>query len=161
MTNKDQPHVLVLPEDDANRQLAEGFHQQVDFNRYRQMQVLPVAGGWIEVLNRFASDHIQGMDRYSHRFMVLLIDFDRDLGRLDTAKTRIPDHLTERVFILGALTEPERLKQAKLGSYENLGSQLAQDCRDDSYATWRHDLLRHNEPELDRLREHVRPILFQ
>ena len=61
--NKYQPHVLVLPEDDANRQLANGFHLQVAWTRQRQMQVLPVAGGWNEVLNLFKSEHVLEMDR--------------------------------------------------------------------------------------------------
>ena len=44
--NKERPHVYVLPEDDANRQLAKGFQLQVDQNE-RQMQVLrPV--WWLE-----------------------------------------------------------------------------------------------------------------
>jgi hypothetical protein len=78
--NKARPHVFVLPEDDANRQLAKGFHLQVDAARQRQMQVLEEAGGWIEVLNRFKSDHVGQMGKYKDRFMVLLIDFD---GRKD------------------------------------------------------------------------------
>ncbi len=51
--NKNSPHVYVLPEDDANRQLANGFWQGLDWKRQRQMYVLPVAGGWREVLNLF------------------------------------------------------------------------------------------------------------
>ncbi|MCI0488072.1 MAG: hypothetical protein L0229_15890 [Blastocatellia bacterium] len=159
--NKNLPHVFVLPEDAANRQLAEGFRLEVDSTRYRQMDVLEVARGWHQVLHLFKSDHVAEMYRYSQRFMVLLIDFDGQQDRLNTAKATIPDDLTDRVFILGVWKEPEDLKRAKLGSYETIGSRLAQDCRDDEYTTWEHDLLRHNKDELDRLREHVRPILFQ
>ncbi len=60
--DKYQPHVYVLPEDDANRQLANGFLLRVDPTRQRQMQVLPVAGGWQNVLNLFISDHVVKMD---------------------------------------------------------------------------------------------------
>jgi hypothetical protein len=158
--NKEKPHVLVLPEDDANSQLATGFHLEVDSTRYRQMQVLPAAGGWNEVLNRFTRDQVDGMDKWPVRFMVLLIDFDGKEGRLETAKAEIPDHLTERVFILGTLTKPEDLKRAKLGDYEAIGSAMAKDCREETDTTWVHPLLRHNASELDRLREHVRPIFF-
>ncbi len=38
--NRHLPHVFVLPEDGANRQLAKGFHLEVDWTRQRQMQVL-------------------------------------------------------------------------------------------------------------------------
>ena len=79
---------------------------------------------------------------------------------MDFAKTQIPTHLTERVFVLGPLTEPEHLKKAGLGNYEAIGSAMANDCRDDTDTTWRHQLLQHNATELNRLREHVRPILF-
>jgi hypothetical protein len=156
---KYQPHVMVLPEDEANSQLATGFQLRLDPARLRQMQVLPVAGGWIEVLDRFESDHVAEMGHNSNRLMVLLVDFDGNAGRLDQAKRRIPGHLTERVFILGALSEPEELK-ARLGTYEAIGSALAQDCREETDTIWGHAPLRHNASELARLNEHVRPILF-
>lgn len=159
--NRNRPHVLVLPEDDANSRLANGFHLEVDWTRQRQMQVLPVAGGWNEVLNRFRSEHVIDMVRYPDRFMVLLIDFDNKEDRLDNAKAAIPEDLTERVFVLGALSAPEALRNANLGSYETIGLALAKDCREETDTTWGHDLLRHNASELDRLRKHVRPFLFQ
>jgi hypothetical protein len=100
------------------------------------------------------------MDRFRDRFMVLLIDFDGSEERLQDAKAGIPEHLTERVFILGALTDPEALKKANLGSYEEIGLAMARDCRDEADTIWGHQLLRHNASELERLRVHVRPILF-
>lgn len=157
--NKDLPHVLVLPEDDANRQLANGFWREVDWNRQRRMQVLAEAGGWNEVLTLFKSEHVSYMDRCPDRFMVLLIDFDSKEGRLNHAMAAVPEHLADRVFVLGAWSKPEALK-ADLGPYEKIGSDMAKDCRDGTETTWRHHLLRHNVGELDRLREHVGPILF-
>ena len=159
--NKNLPHVLVLPEDDANTRLANAFHLEVDVTRLRRMQVLPAAGGWNEVLNRFKSDHVTDMIRYRNRFMVLLIDFDSNEERLNIAQAAIPRNLSERVFVLGALSNPEGLKKVSLGSYETIGFALARDCREDSDTTWGHDLLRHNASELHRLRMHVRPFLFQ
>jgi len=158
--NKDVEHVLVLPEDDANRQLANGFWQAVDWSRQRRMQVLAEAGGWNEVLNLFKSQHVTQMDRCPKRFMVLLIDFDSREDRLKSVKATIPEHLAERVFVLGSWTDPQGLKRSDLGHYEKIGSDLAKDCRDDTDTIWRHQLLRHNTGELDRLRMHVRPILF-
>ena len=158
--NKYQPHVFVLPEDDANRQLANGFLKKLDRSAPTKVQVLPEAGGWSEVLNRFQSDHIADMDRYPNRFMVLLIDFDGNDMRLAHVRNRIPEQLADRVFVLGAWSEPEKLKSAGLGSYEEIGSAMAQDCRDDTEKIWGHVLLRHNEDELSRLGERVRPILF-
>jgi len=157
--NKEKPHVFVLPEDRANEQLATGFHKGI--NRIRQMQVLPVAGGWKNVLSLFSAEHIVGMDRYPLRFMVLLIDLDGHEDRLDFAKNTIPSHLIERVFILSTLTEPEDLKRADPDTYENIGSKMAKDCRDGTNTIWDGDFLRHNTGELDRLSRYVRPILFE
>jgi hypothetical protein len=149
---------MVLPEDDANRQLARGFLLDQSVSA-RRIQVLPVAGGWRSVLDAFESEHIREMDRYPKRFMVLLIDFDRHEERLTYAKSHIPGNLIDRVFVLGVWTEPEKLR-ADLGSYETIGRAMAQDCREETDTTWGHDLLRHNAGEIGRLRERVRPFLF-
>lgn len=155
--NKHRPHVLVLPEDDANRQLALGFALSISMRFSRQIFVLPVAGGWTQVLERFLSDEAVDMERCPDRYMVLLIDFDGDEQRLADAKSRIPAHLMDRVFIVGVWSEPEDLK---IGSYEAVGSALARDCRDETDTTWSHPLLQNNATELSRLRRVVRPILF-
>jgi len=155
-----RPHVLLLPEDDANRQVANGFHLQVSPANQRQMQVLQVAGGWNEVLTLFETDHATEMDRCPSRYMVLLIDFDGVQDRLQTARARIPAQLTDRVFILGAWSEPEELKKAGLGTYETIGKAMAEDCRSGTNTTWGHNLLQHNASEIGRLRQHILPILF-
>lgn len=156
--NAYEPHVFVLPEDDANRQLADGFRLGVD--RFQQMRVLRVARGWRRVLELFKSQHIAEMDRNPNRYLVLLIDLDKQHDRLDVVKAEIPIELADRVFVLGARPEPEDLKKAKLGSYETIGANLAKDCREETDSTWGHPLLQHNANELARLREQVRPILF-
>jgi hypothetical protein len=129
--NKYQPHVYVLPEDDANRQLAIGFRLDKQV-LIRRIVVLEVAGGWIHVLEHFKSDHVSEMERYPARLMVLLIDLDGGEERLATAKAAVPEHLADRVFILGARTEPEALRQAHLGSYETIGLAMAKDCREEN-----------------------------
>jgi len=154
--NKSKPHVLVLPEDDANRQMANGFLLELSS---RQIQILSEAGGWTKVLDCFTQDHIWAMERFQQRFMVLIIDFDNREDRLQTVKTKIPAHLANRVFALGALGEPEELRKP-LGTYESIGRALAKDCREGTDNIWSHNLLRHNAAEVHRLREHVRSILF-
>src|SRR5262245_36898462 len=117
--NKNRPHVFVLPEDDANRQLANEFHLQIDPTRQRQMQILKVAGGWNQVCHLFQTVHVAEMDRNQYRSMVLLIDFDGHGNRLQQVQNSIPDRLRDRVFILGAWTNPEMLR-ANLGSYQKI-----------------------------------------
>lgn len=153
--NKHLAHIFVIPEDDANRQLAIGFCLGLN----RQVQVLPVAGGWKHVLELFKSDHIGGMNQYPRRYMVLLIDFDGKEDRLKEAKIAIPAELLERVIVLGVRTEPESLK-APGQTYESIGQSLARECRDGQNEIWSHDLLRHNAGEIERLNAQIRPILF-
>jgi len=157
--NKYRPHVLVLPEDDANRQLANGFQLDPLLNT-RRMQVLEVADGWRKVLDCFKQEHVPEMKRNQNQFMVLLIDFDKREDRLDIVRAEIPPDLKDRVFVLGVWDDPEKLRQ-DLGSFETTGLALAKDCRDNAEVTWSHNLLCHNASELERLRKHVRPILFE
>jgi len=158
--NRELPHILVLPEDDANRQIAVGFQLELDWSVQRRIQVLSPLGGWNKVLQVFESDHVGAMDRNPMRIVVLLIDFDGDVSRLANAQRNIPPRLAHRVFVLGALCEPERLRSAGLGSFEAIGSKLARDCREGTDTTWSHPHLRHNASEIDRLSEQVCPILF-
>lgn len=156
--NKFVPHVLVLPEDDANRQIAVGF--QLDIDWVTRMKILPVAGGWAEVLHRFETDHVSEMESNANRLMVLLIDFDGNEDRIDRARAGVPSRLSDRVFVIGAWTNPEHLRQAMHESYETIGTLLSQDCRNGTTTTWSHDLLRHNAEELERLRVLVRSIFY-
>jgi len=87
--NRSLPHVKVLPEDDANRQLAVGF-LQYPFLLARNIQVLRVARGWHRVLGLFESVHAIEMDRHPDRLMVLLIDFDGDFDRLGQINCQAP-----------------------------------------------------------------------
>ena len=72
---------------------------------------------------------------------------------------RLYNHLQERVFVLGTLSEPEDLRQ-DLGPYETIGLELAKECQEGVDVIWAHALLRHNTGELQRLRAQVRAILF-
>jgi hypothetical protein len=159
--NRALPHVLVLPEDDANRQIAIGFELELDGSVQRQFQILNPPGGWTKVLETFESDHVGAMDRNPRRFLILLIDFDNNIDRLAFAKGKVPQRLADRVFVLGALSKPESLRSAGLGSYEEIGTRMAKDCLEEDEATWSHELLNHNADELSRLRTHIVPILFR
>ena len=72
--NRHRPHLLVLPEDDATRSLANGF---VDAST-GPIQVLVPVRGWPHVLAEFQRTYVEHLRKYSQGHLVLLIDFDDD-----------------------------------------------------------------------------------
>jgi hypothetical protein len=159
MINRYTPHLLVLPEDDANRQIANGFLLSSKLNS-RAIQVLPEARGWEDVVEKFTNDYASTMRQYSHRMIALLIDFDQDEDRLDYVKQHIPSDLENRVFVLGVLSEPERLRSDIKKNFEEIGETLANDCPDETNELWEHELLKHNKTELARMVPSVKSFLF-
>ncbi|MBE9206821.1 hypothetical protein IQ244_09890 [Nostoc sp. LEGE 06077] len=158
--NRYKPHVFVLPEDDANRQIANGFLLHPNLNA-RVIQVLKAAGGWGDVVSKFAKDHVPEMRRYQEERLILLIDFDDQFEhRLPHVNSQIPDDLQERVFVLGVLSEPERLRSNMGKNFEEIGEALANNCADNTNELWEHELLKHNKIELERIISSVKPFLF-
>ncbi len=158
--NKYQHHLLVLPEDDANRQIANGFILNSNINE-PVIQVLPIADGWGKVVDKFKENHISEMRKFSKRMIVLLIDFDESYeDRFSYVKKQIPDDLENRVFVLGVLSEPEKLRSNLGNNFECIGETLAKDCSNNTNELWGHHLLRHNKTELDRMILSVKPFLF-
>ncbi|MEX1229599.1 MAG: hypothetical protein WEB58_05125 [Planctomycetaceae bacterium] len=158
-TNKYRPHILVLPEDAADSELALGFFLY-DPVALRELQVLREAGGWAEVRDKFGLEHVPEMRRYRQRYMVLLVDFDGQPERGDEMRKAIPRDLTDRVFVIGVWEEPEDLQRQQLGNNEAVCRQLARECRENRRELWNHELLAHNAAELDRMNGILRPILF-
>ncbi len=158
VSNKYRPHILVLPEDDADRQIANGFllHECVQL---RSIQILAEAGGWAEVRNVFKDVHTDEMLKYTQRFMILLVDFDEQADRRQVMKEVIPDSVADRVFVIGLWTEPEDLSRHGFPRREEFGRTLANECYEQRREVWNHDLLKHNADELERMTI-LRPILF-
>lgn len=153
-------HVLVLPEDDANRQLVNGFLQDPALNS-RAIQVLPIAGGWAKVRDVFVSDQIALLRKFPERHLVLLIDFDEQVAdREQIFRAVIPPDVCERVYLLGTHDEPEPLRKACGVSLEKIGEKLAGACANDESGLWNHAMLVHNGAELERLTQNVKPFLF-
>ncbi|MCK0505727.1 hypothetical protein [Aromatoleum anaerobium] len=95
--NRERPHLLVLPEDDATRSIANGF---IDATT-GQMQVLNPVRGWPNVLHQFEVDHVIQLRKYRHRHLVLLIDFDDEYpNRLTYFQSAIPKDVEDRVYVL-------------------------------------------------------------
>ena len=162
MSNNYRPHIHVVPEDDANRQIANGFIQVPNVDN-RAVKVLPLAGGWKKAVDEFKKEYASEMQQIPERMMVFLIDFDNKYeSRLNYVENRIPPDLKARVFVLGVLSEPRNLKTAlNQKSYEEIGKALAKDCSDHRHELWGHDLLKHNKAELDRMPLSVKQLLFK
>lgn len=159
--NRYQPHVLVLPEDDANAQIVNGFLLEPALQLAR-IQVLRPAGGWEHVLDRVRLEHAQGLRRYANRRLVLLIDFDDQIQtRAAHFASDLPPDVCNRIFLLGSQREPEHLRTVCGLSFESIGRYLARDCAEQKASgLWQHEQLSHNAEELTRLMADVRPFLF-
>lgn len=160
MNNRYKPHLVITPEDDANRQLANGFKKSPIIND-RTIQILPVSGGWTKVEDDFQTTQLAEMLAYKDRRVVLLVDFDGQEDRIERILKIIPEDLRPRVYILGVLTNPEELKTSEHHtSYEKMGEKLSEDCPVRISELWNHELLRHNKAELTRLFTDVKSFLF-
>ena len=157
--NKYRPHILVLAEDDANKDVANGFmlHHEIDL---RQTTILPVAGGWPKVRETLLSEYVQTMRKYPTRHLVLMVDFDEQKDRCEIMTAEVPADVAERIFVVGFWSAPEGLSGTGLGSKETVGLRLANECIDETKDVWNHDLLAHNSGELDRMSAQLRSICF-
>ncbi len=158
--NKNKPHLFILPEDDANRQIANGFIQDLNVNA-RAIQILPIANGWKKVVDKLMNDHVRKMRQYPQSMMVLLLDFDQCEDRLIYVESHIPEDIKNRVFVLGVQSNPESLKRNIQKSFEAIGESLATDCAENKNELWGHRLLIHNKTELERMIVSVKPFLFE
>jgi hypothetical protein len=123
-SNKFSEHLLVLPEDDANREIANGFLLDARVNAMK-VQVLPTAGGWAKALSRI-SDHANDMHKLLNRRLLVLIDFDNDLEtRWRIAQSKIPQLLQDRIYVLGVASQPEKLSASLGKGREVIGAALA------------------------------------
>jgi hypothetical protein len=158
LSNKYLPHLHILPEDDANREFANGFLLD-DRVRERNIQVLKPAGGWVKAVDSIRSC---GLLQNPERRLLVLIDFDDNVEtRLPEVLAGIPQDVVDRVYILGTATNPERLKVSMGMSLEKIGLEVARQCADRKDDLWKHALLQHNAAELARLTKDVRGIVIR
>lgn len=159
MSNKYLPHLQILSEDDANRDIVNGFLMDARIDA-RRARVLPSAGGWSAAVGKINDAQLSS---YPERRLLLVIDFDDvPKDRFESISRDIPANIKDRVYILGVRSEPEKLKQAlSYTSYETIGKSLSNECAESTTNLWAHDLLKHNQAELQRLLADVKPFLFE
>ncbi|NLH98432.1 MAG: hypothetical protein GX446_02960 [Chthonomonadales bacterium] len=164
MPNAYQPHVLILPEDAACRDIANGFVLGVDHER--AVRVCGPSGGWRKTRDILAADKSE-LARWPQRRLVAIVDFDAESDRAEALKSVCRAGIADRIYVVGALTETEDLRRALLqagklapNTREGIGRMLADDCRYRTEALWSHALLAHNAAELARMNADLRTILF-
>jgi hypothetical protein len=153
--NKYLPHLLVIPEDDANREIITGFRNHSSVKSH-QIQVESVARGWKKAVVRFVEEFAVPMTKkFDMRHVLILIDFDERENRFEFVQDMIPEDLRNRVFIMGCQDEPEGPQGVRTATgltNEKLGEALAEACTNGTDGVWAHEILAHNLPELQRMR---------
>lgn len=159
--NKYLPHLLVIPEDDANRDIVTGFRNHSSVN-FRQIQIENVAGGWKKAAETFVEEFSKSMinDKSGNRHVLIMIDFDDQENRFEYVRNMIPEDLRNRVYIMGCQDEPERVRTATGLTKEKLGEALAEACSNGTDGMWENEILMHNLPELQRMRATICPHLL-
>ncbi|MBY0231881.1 MAG: hypothetical protein K2W96_21575 [Gemmataceae bacterium] len=159
MSNKYAPHVVLIPEDHANEQLANGFalHHGV---RDRLIEIRNPAGGWGHVLDVFTKEIIPYLKSCRSAHAVLLVDFDESDERGAICEGRIPAELKDRVFVIGSWATPEDAKRDFKMGLEAIGQALAEECSREKEGLWASRHFGHNAEVLERLAAIVKPILF-
>ena len=160
--NKYREHIYIIPEDDADRQIVNGFVDHPAVNEQR-VQVMPPAGGWLSVLETFEKEYVPKLRKsLPLGYVVLVVDFDgHETERRSLFATHIPEEIRDHVFLVGAKSNPETLRNQLNQKLPNIGSLLAEECNQQTDINWSHPQLVHNASERKRLVDRIRPILFQ
>lgn len=164
--NKYHHHLLILSEDDAYRDIANGFinHFSVACDK---ISTEKPAGGWQKLIAMFSHEYADDVRKYPNRHVLLLLDLDGEPERYpEEILTRIPPDIKNRVFVLCCRDEAETIKDdLGHGKFEAIGKKLAESCYENTHASadspWLCPQLQHNQDELIRLATAVRPFLVQ
>lgn len=149
--NRYQKHILVLPEDDANRQIANGFF--VNWAGGIQQSICPVARGWRRTFDELRDDYENHVRNFPKCRFVILIDFDDHFDeRMNLFRRMVPEDLQDRIFLLGCIHEPETVRRELNTTFEGIGRILAEDCDTSTRSVWNANQFRHNSLELNRLK---------
>jgi hypothetical protein len=154
--NRYRTHVIVIPEDDADRQLAVGFLQHATIDA-RAIQVMPLANGWARLLDKLRDRHIDDLRRFPNAHVVLLMDFDDHISERRQALENVLADFDDRgqwesrVYLLGSATDPEQLARQFRLTKAKIGEQLAEECDREEFILWENELLAHNRETRERL----------
>jgi hypothetical protein len=143
-SNKFRWHLRIFVEDDANRQIVNGFLESFfQRNIPRCIRVLQSSRGWDSTLKAAKQDCAEGG---SCRRVLAVIDFDGDANRIRTATVKGQANF----YVVGCREEPEKLRQLlqRPGHFSTLGNSLAREYCDNNTSLWPHIV---NKKALDSL----------
>jgi hypothetical protein len=157
--NKYKPHLYVIPEDDADRQIVNGFafHHGITSG---SLQVMPIAGGWAKVIETINDEYVPKLRNSTHAHVLGVIDCDEDTERIPSELAKFPDELRDRIFLLGPFDEPEAFKKALNKQFQVIGELLANECYSGEFEIWNHEHLAHIANEIQRANGRLNPVLF-
>lgn len=148
MPNKYRWHIVVIPEDDATRQLGNGLINTFpDIAKF--IKVLPVTRGWKRAVECVESLNLKN---FSQRRVLLIIDFDKNKDRLEAIKAKEDfSEFKDKIFIIGCFNEAEDLKRlVGRTNLEQVGQILGSDCE-----YWNNPLLLNCRDDACRLKEEI------
>jgi len=157
--NKFKPHLLILPEDQAVKDVVVGAVESIRVKPAANLSIEKLLGGWRKLKDRLPECE-KYLGQYPEGRLLFIIDLDRDPKRPKEVQAWIQGEFADRIFLLSSFHEPEALQRELTGSLEMIGGTLVDDCPDDQSEAWAHSHLEHNKPELERFMASCRPILF-
>jgi len=114
----------------------------------------------MKVQSVFETEYVALLRNSQNVHVVMIIDFDNDAGRREWFDQRIADDVKSRVFVIGSLDNAEALKRDLKSTFEGVGKALARECQDSGLKLWKTSQLGHNDNDVRRLSEIVKPIVF-
>ena len=154
--NHEKWHLFIKPEDDANRQIVNGFVMKLSMEAQSKIHVDKPANGYHKALE-FIRD--ANLERYPQRRLLVVIDYDRSV---ELRQRLVNDYaaICDRVFVLGAQRDAEALKRSLQKSFAKCGAAIADDCASCACELWNNSTLNHNREFLDRLCPEIARELF-
>ncbi len=149
--NKFRPHLHVIVEDSKLADIARGF--AIENAHRNQFDIRQPAGGWPRAEVQLERQ-INELDNYSQRIVIVVIDFDNEgEQRRERFLEVVPEHLRERVIVLGPVGKCEQLTSELAIDRESIGRKLARECQEDAWESWNCTQLAHNQPSASGFRQ--------
>lgn len=156
--NKFKPHLFIVPEDDADRQIAVGF--QMHLEAKGEMQIVDVARGWLKVVGVIKDEYVPLLKNNLNSHVLGIIDCDKDADRIAGQLENFPEDIRNRIFLLGVNENPQEFKRSAKMHFAEIGEKLADECYKDELDLWNHEMLSYSSSEALRAKDVLRELVF-